>query len=790
MSKAYWWIALLLAAPLAWGQGEADETEIEDGDDDETVIDISGGDGDSEEDLQPAEEPNKPASVRVGEWTPPALSEDARRELDAVLAERGAHLEDAGVRYRLADFYLKHGWFLQAESEYLSCAQFDPESIRPWEGLLRVYRGDAARIAAEEQADDNLAGRFPPGIPAAIRKQLANQMRQNQPRRANARDWLPSEAEREMRKTRAYEEILNRRPDDIARRRELLVHLQTMRDFRRIAIHARAVLERLPADVATRFELAEAVRRDGFLRGTADITNAEQLRADAALLAETNPVGAEELVREADQLEADAVRLIDESSREAMAHLEENVKRAPDHAPSALRLVRMIAAREGHAASDRIAELEQRGFFNLFCVEDLAPVPYREDTLRLARSLSGPRLANRLWDSVMVPPETEEWSPWQRERRYYLRWIKIHFTHSSVSERSDVIKTLRRRGDQAALGTLVAFLWHEAAADELFTDNELEGRSAHDQLMGEAIEAAAAFGGLCYPAAERFLIKADTRARRARGVALIRTLKDPRAVGTLIDALAWEVGEESPDLGIASALEELGDPRAIDALVAAALDVRRPVARRRVAAEALAAFDDPRSVETLNTLAKEGEFRLVTAYGLFRLNGDGDALARIRVALSHGGEEAYEVLRMIGKWTDPRFEGVLLEGLASAELSVRPKLYATLKERYWSTAQHRAEAILLKAAADPGVSDWILRELGVIGGEEAATRLAKLLEVTQGERWEMVATAYARSGDPRAVRYFNRMRILEKDEARRRLARTLHNLAAASQAERARKAGD
>jgi len=69
MSKAYWWIALLLAAPLAWGQGEADETEIEDGDDDETVIDISGGEGDSdgvidvkidpfEEDLQPAEEPN------------------------------------------------------------------------------------------------------------------------------------------------------------------------------------------------------------------------------------------------------------------------------------------------------------------------------------------------------------------------------------------------------------------------------------------------------------------------------------------------------------------------------------------------------------------------------------------------------------------------------------------------------------------------------------------------------------------------------------------------------------
>ena len=79
----------------------------------------------------------------------------------------------------------------------------------------------------------------------------------------------------------------------------------------------------------------------------------------------------------------------------------------------------------------------------------------------------------------------------------------------------------------------------------------------------------------------------------------------------------------------------------------------------------------------------------------------------------------------------------------------------------------------------------LLREKG---GEEAAARLAKLLDSTQGERWEMVATAYARTGDAKAVRYFNRMKILEKNEARRRLARTLHNLASASKAAREREA--
>jgi HEAT repeat protein len=262
---------------------------------------------------------------------------------------------------------------------------------------------------------------------------------------------------------------------------------------------------------------------------------------------------------------------------------------------------------------------------------------------------------------------------------------------------------------------------------------------------------------------------------------ILRGLKDPRAVRPLLDALAWDV-EKDVAYGVAGVLEELGDPQAVDALVDAALDVRRPLARRREAAEALAAFKDARSVEALNRLVKEKGFELVTAYGLFRLTGDDKAAERLEQALQ-GEEQPAEVVRLLAKCDDPRVEQLLLVAVAEAPRRVRPPVVALLKARYWATSRARVKEVLLKEAESPNVSDFALAELGELGGEDVAERLLALVEVLKGKRWAKAARALARTGDPRAVRYFSKSRILEKDPGRRRLAAELLEEAAARRAQ-------
>jgi HEAT repeat protein len=658
------------------------------------------------------DDPNKPAPVQVGTWQPPELKEGARAELDALLARRGERLDDPGIRYRLAEFYVEHRWFPQAEAEFLACARLDPESVRPWEGLLRVYRARPRQPDQEEVIRILMAG--------------GNIRVQGEP------DWLPSEAERRKRMTHAFREIVKRRPDDVARRRAHLQHLKWVRDWAAMREEARSLLVRLPDDAGTRFDLAEALRKLGEREG-----------ADAAL------------------------------GHEAFELLEENVRAHPDHAASALRLARMIAVRDGQESGDRIAALERRAVFALFIRTELAKVPYREDTFRMARDLIGPRIANRLWDGAMTPA-------WFGDSRPYCRrWINIYFPHAQPRDRISVLQRLARRGDREAAGILISFLWHYPGP-EYYQDTEQRERHIAREVEDAAVASAVRLGSACYPAAERFLRQATTVEHRRRGMGILRGLKDPRAVRPLLDALAWDVDKDVA-YGVAPTLEELGEPQAIDALVDAALDVRRPLARRREAAEALAAFKDARSVEALNRLVKVDGLDLVTAYGLFRLTGDDKAAARLQQALE-GEEQPAEVVRLLAKCDDPRVEGLLLVAVAEAPRVVRPHVVALLKARYWATARAKVKEVLLEEAESPNVSDFALAELGELGGEDVAERLLALVEVSKGKRWAKAARALARTGDPRAVRYFSKTRILEKDPGRRRLAADLLEEAAARRA--------
>ncbi|MHC4164728.1 MAG: tetratricopeptide repeat protein, partial [Planctomycetota bacterium] len=246
------WLLLLPSLVLAQEEG-GDEDE----DDPEIIID--GGDGtvdgkieikvDPFAEPEPDDDPNKPAPVQVGTWQPPELKEGARAELDALLARRGERLDDPGIRYRLAEFYVEHRWFPQAEAEFLACARLDPESVRPWEGLLRVYRARPRQPDQEEVIRILMAG--------------GNIRVQGEP------DWLPSEAERRKRMTHAFREIVKRRPDDVARRRAHLQHLKWVRDWAAMREEARSLLVRLPDDAGTRFDLAEAHRRRD--RGVLDL---------------------------------------------------------------------------------------------------------------------------------------------------------------------------------------------------------------------------------------------------------------------------------------------------------------------------------------------------------------------------------------------------------------------------------------------------------------------------------------------------------------------------------------
>jgi hypothetical protein len=726
---------LLLAAAAARAQ-EAEGEGCGEGEEDAGItVDAGGGDGllgvdvDPFDQPVPPDEPNRPPPVEVGTWTPPDMDDAAQREHKELQRLRGESPGDPVPRYRLAELYLKCRWFPQAEAELLAAAQLDPDSIRPWEELLRVY-------AVKPPDQREIIVRIVQQGGVIVTEDLRGE-----------RDWLASPVERNARITNAWQEILRRRPDDVARRREFLTHLKAAGDAATIEAQAREILARLPGDQDTRFDLAEAVRR----RGAAE----EAARPGAAA----------------------------EGLAQARALLEENLRANPAHAASALRLARILARLEGPTADARIGELEERAFFHLFVRPELQPVDFRADTLRMARDLAGPQLAGRLWDSVLAPPrETDPVRIFLGEDprpAYVDRWLHLHFPNPQPQEQIAVLERLARRGDRDAAGLLLAFLWH-------FEPDRPVAESPEPSAETLAVEAAgiangARLGNAIYPGAERFLGAATEPRHRRRAAGLVRRLRDPRAVGALAAALAWDTLADH-SYGIAAALEELGDASAVAALAEAALDLRRPVPRRREAAEALAAFKDPRAVEATSRLGKEPGLELVAAYARFRLTGDDEALAKLRQLLLTGQEHA-DVLRLLRKCDDPRLEALLLDALDKAPLAVRPDVVALLRERYWPGALERVKAYALEAARARECSDDIIDLLGELGGADAAGGLLAIVESATGPRWARAARALAETGDARGVRYFSRTRIVDTDPGRRRLAEELYELAAARRAE-------
>jgi hypothetical protein len=717
---------LFVASAFAFAQ--------EEGGDDDSGISIDGGgqEGSIDIDVDPfdppvaTDEPNRPPAVEVGTWQPPELDDAARHEMEALQGRRGEAPDDVSLRYQLAEFYLARGWLPQAEGEFLACGTLDPESVRPWEGLLRVYAVAPARPDREAILRNLLAG----GDAGDL----------------DVRDWLRPE-DRTSRTTRAWREIVRRRPDDVARRREFLAHLKGAGDVAGIEGEAREILARLPADADTRFDLAEAVRRRG---------------------------AAEEGARKGAAAEALAA---------ARDLLQENLRGAPGHAASALRLARILAKLEGDSAAERIGPLEERGFFHLFARAELMPVEFRPDTLRMARDLAGPQLAGRLWDSALRPPRAEDplaFLVGEEAPMHVQRWICIHFPNPRPDDQKAVLERLARRGDRDAAGILLAFLWH-LEAEERYEETQLNVRADLRAVEAAAVEAAARLGAAIYPGAERLLKAATEPQHRRRAAGLLRKLRDPRAVAPLAAALAWDVREDA-SYGIAAALEELGDAGAVAALADAALDQGRPVARRRDAAEALAAFQDARAVEAVNRLAKEPALELVTAYGLFRLTGDEAALRKLREAL-RGPEDPAEVVRLLRKCEGPRVEEALLAGLEDAPPAAHPHIMALLRERYWSTALPRVKTYLLKQARAADCPDEVIDLLGDLGGPEASDRLLAIVESAQGVRWARAARALARTGDARGVRYFSRLRIVDTDPGRRNLAAELYESASARRAQ-------
>jgi HEAT repeat protein len=275
--------------------------------------------------------------------------------------------------------------------------------------------------------------------------------------------------------------------------------------------------------------------------------------------------------------------------------------------------------------------------------------------------------------------------------------------------------------------------------------------------------------------------------RRQRGVRLLAAIGDKRAVGPLLETLPSDVHKDrGAGLGVAAALEALGDDRAIDALCEAALDVRRPAARRREAAEALAVFRDPRAIEVLKKLEKDPEFGFVAAYGLFRLTGDTKALARMREL--HGGQiGSADALRMAAKCESPRILDLMFDALEKGDPAAQPAVVALLRQRFWKQAEPRVRAHFMGRARAAAPDEFTLTMLGELGGDDAVVRLMELTRTAKGKLWDNAARALAETGDPRAVRHFNRMSILERDEHRREVAKVLHRTAAKRQAERSKK---
>ncbi len=730
----------LLLAPAGWAQEEGCD---EGGD---SVIEISCGPEAGRYDVEidpfaepaPEEvaEPNRPEPIRVGEWEPPELAPPLEAERLALEARRGETPNDVHVRYRLAQFYLDTGWYEHAEAELHRCAALDPDGLRPWEMLITLYR---ACLEGGGGGGDELDFVAVNGGWRAVRPGR---------KRGKSSSWLSAnpQAEANRRISKAYLELLARRPDDLARRREFVKHLEALRDHPRIVEQARAVLAQMPADSDTRYLLSESLR----------------------ILASLNP-GAKGEGPGRGEDPPEWVRL-----------LQEVVEADPSHVRASLRLARVLAVQEGVEAAERIRALEQRAFFHLFQKSEIAPVAYREDVYRMAIKLAGPGVARRLWDDAMTPPSAAQNGG---ERPRFDRWLEIKFSHSMPRERADVIRVLARRGDEGAAAMLVSFLWH-LEDYELYNDGAPADRNIAMEAEEEAVAAVAKLGGIAFGPAERFLAAASSDAHRRRAVQVLRRMREPRAVAALIPALAFDIREQA-SFGVAAALEELGDPRAINGLVEAALDSRRPVARRREAAEALASFQDPRAIDAIHALRKDPQFALVGAYALFRLTGDAAALAQIEAQMADGGDRG-GALRLAAKCRDPRLEGLFLSGLANADEEARPAILEILRERYWATAQPRVKDLLLKEAESPGVGPFALRVLGEIGGDDVAVRLAQLVERLDGEAWVAAARAYAETGDAEAVRYFGKLKILSKDASRRKLAEELHDRAAKRQAQRTR----
>jgi len=720
--------ASLALSALVLGDGE----EKKEGcgcDEGEAVVTMGPGaeesmEPDAVEDPPAETDPNRPPEIVVGEWQPPALDAGDARRLEELRRRCAAAPEDAAARYDLADFLAAHRWLPQAEEEYLRCALLEKESIRPWEGLLRVY-GD--RTFAGGRAENDLIRR--------IILQQGGMIILESEVFGRATDWLPHEAERQRRIVKAHRALLDRRPDDVALRRELVRALVALCEWPAVAEEAERVLTQLPDDTAMRFELAEACRKAG--------------RHD-----------------------------------DAIAALEETLRRRPDHAPSCLRLARLLAVHRARESRERIVELEERGLFHLFVRSELAPVPMRPDAFALARTVAGPALASQLWDEAMRTRSQRE-NPFDEERRFERRWIYLTFPRSFHAERIATLRGLARRPDAAAVGIVIGLLWG-LGGDERVPDPEWSGWAEQKEIVDEAIRAAEGQGAAYFDAADRFLRAADTPVRRSRAVRLLRALRDRRAAAPLLIALEWDVDEALP-LGTAAALEEVGDPAAIDGLAAAARDVRRPVPRRREALEALASFPDPRSAETVSLLAKEEPFAMACAYGLYRLTGDAGRLGEFRRWLLEA-DQSEHAFELVSKCEGAKAEELLLFAFESCRETLRPRALAALKASFWTTARDRVFAIVEKECVGADVPVETLRILAEFDDARAAERLAALVETLSGEAWAIAARAFAGTGDARAVRYFNRIRVLSKDPGQRRLAEQLYETSARREAEKKRAA--
>ena len=170
---------------------------------------------------------------------------------------------------------------------------------------------------------------------------------------------------------------------------------------------------------------------------------------------------------------------------------------------------------------------------------------------------------------------------------------------------------------------------------------------------------------------------------------------------------------------------------------------------------------------------------------MFRLTGDAAALGQLVKFVEEDGGSA-ELLRLARKCDDPRvkklYEAIMRK---SRDPQLREATLHVLKERFWQESRAEIEAIFLKEAESAAVSVFVLRELGEIGGEAATARLLKLLDGNRlsDQHWAAACRALARTGDARAVRWFSRRKVLEKNPGKRRLAAQLYIDAAKRRAE-------